>query len=62
MTAEHPLLSCIMPTADRRQFVAQALEYFLRQDYAHKELIVVDDGADAVADLMPADECVRYFR
>ncbi|MFN2599501.1 MAG: glycosyltransferase [Pyrinomonadaceae bacterium] len=58
----HPLISCIMPTADRRAFVARAVEYFLRQDYAEKELIVVDDGADAVADLIPADARVRYFR
>lgn len=60
--AAQPLVSCIMPTADRRSFVSQAIEYFLRQDYANKELIVVDDGADSVADLMPEDERVRYFR
>jgi glycosyltransferase involved in cell wall biosynthesis/predicted O-methyltransferase YrrM len=57
-----PLVSCIMPTADRREFVPLAVEYFLRQDYPDRELIVVDDGADAVADLMPEDERVRYFR
>jgi ADP-heptose:LPS heptosyltransferase/glycosyltransferase involved in cell wall biosynthesis/SAM-dependent methyltransferase len=51
-----------MPTADRRAFVPRAVEYFLRQDYAPKELIVVDDGSDPVADLMPADERVRYIR
>ncbi|MCA1818418.1 MAG: glycosyltransferase, partial [Acidobacteria bacterium] len=56
------LASCIMPTADRRAFVVRAVEYFLRQDYAEIELIVVDDGMDAVADLMPTDERVRYFR
>lgn len=57
-----PLVSCIMPTADRRRFVARAVEYFLRQDYESKELIVVDDGAGAVADLIADDERVRYFR
>jgi glycosyltransferase involved in cell wall biosynthesis len=57
-----PLVSCIMPTADRRRFVPLAVEYFLRQDYQHKELVVVDDGEDAVADLMPPDSRVRYFR
>jgi predicted O-methyltransferase YrrM len=51
-----------MPTAERRQFVSQAIEYFMRQDYSNRELIVVDDGEDAVADLMPDDERVRYFR
>lgn len=57
-----PLVSCIMPTANRRIFVGQAIQYFLRQDYPNRELIVVDDGADPVGDLMPADERVRYVR
>ncbi len=61
-TAASPLVSCIMPTCDRRQFVPQAIAYFLRQDYLNRELIVVDDGADSVADLMPADPRVRYIR
>jgi len=59
---ETPLVTCIMPTADRRAFVGRAVEYFLRQDYEAKELIVVDDGEDAVGDLMPRDARVRYVR
>ena len=59
---DRPLVSCIMPTADRRVFVPQAIACFLRQDYAHRELIVVDDGDDCVADLMPRDARIRYFR
>ena len=51
-----------MPTANRRRFVPQAIRYFLAQDYPHKELVVVDDGADHVADLMPDDLRVRYIR
>ncbi|HEX8129156.1 MAG TPA: glycosyltransferase [Pyrinomonadaceae bacterium] len=51
-----------MPTADRREFVAQAIRYFLRQDYDAKELIIVDDGREAVDDLVPPDGCVRYIR
>src|SRR5262249_22793780 len=57
-----PLVSCIMPTADRRLFVSQAIRYFLRQDYPRCELIVVDDGVDAVADAMPPDPRIRYVR
>ena len=57
-----PLVTCIMPTCDRRPFVAQAIRYFLRQDYPNKELIVVDDGADAVGDLVPNDPRLRYVR
>lgn len=51
-----------MPTCERRAFVPQAVKYFLRQDYEPKELIVVDDGADAVGDLLPEDERLRYVR
>ncbi len=61
-TDTRPLISCIMPTADRRAFVGRAVDYFLRQDYAECELIVVDDGADAVRDLVPEGGRVRYFR
>jgi glycosyltransferase involved in cell wall biosynthesis len=59
---EQPLVSCIMPTSNRRRFVAQAIWYFLRQDLASRELIVVDDGADGIADLLPGDERIRYVR
>jgi glycosyltransferase involved in cell wall biosynthesis len=55
-----PLVSCLMPTRNRRGFVAQAVDYFLRQDYERRELVVLDDGDDRVADLMPADPRVRY--
>src|SRR5262245_14700872 len=59
---ERPLVSCIMPTCDRRFFVPQALRYFLRQDYPRKELVVVDDGGDCIRDLIPGDPRVRYVR
>ncbi len=58
----HCLISCVMPTANRRAFVPQAIGYFLAQDYPHKELLIVDDGLDAVAELVPEDERLRYFR
>jgi glycosyltransferase involved in cell wall biosynthesis len=59
---ESPLVTCIMPTADRRPYVAQAIRYFQRQDYPNLELLIVDDGADAVADCVPDDPRVRYVR
>jgi glycosyltransferase involved in cell wall biosynthesis len=59
---ERPLVSCVMPTRNRRRFVAQSLWYFLRQDYQPRELIVLDDGEDAVGDLVPEDERIRYVR
>jgi glycosyltransferase involved in cell wall biosynthesis len=58
----HPLVSCIMPTYNRPLFVPQAIQYFLRQDYPHKELVIVDDGSNAVADLIPLHAQIRYVR
>lgn len=57
-----PLVSCIMPTYNRREFIPRALHYFLRQDYAPKELIIVDDGTDPIGDLLPPDDRLRYLR
>ncbi|MCB0244440.1 MAG: glycosyltransferase family 2 protein, partial [Anaerolineae bacterium] len=57
-----PLVTCIMPTRNRRRFVPLALAYFARQDYEPRELIVLDDGDDPVAELMPDDPRVRYVR
>jgi hypothetical protein len=59
---DEPLVSCTMPTCDRRPFVGRAIRYFLEQDYPNRELVIVDDGADCVADLIPTDARVRYFR
>ena len=61
MTASLPLVSCIMPTAGRRSFVPHAIRYFLNQDYSNKELVIVDDGRNRIADLVPDDPQVRYF-
>lgn len=57
-----PLVSCIMPTYNRRGFVPHAIQYFLRQAYTPKELIIIDDGNDDVSDLVPKDDRIRYFR
>lgn len=57
-----PLVSCIMPTYNRHVFASQAIHYFLTQDYPNRELIIVDDGSDAIDDLIPADERIRYIR
>ena len=40
------LVSCVMPTRDRRPFALQAVRYFLRQDFPTRELLVLDDGSD----------------
>ena len=61
MTAS-PLVSCIMPTKDRRAFVPRAIERFLAQDYEPRELVILDDGADPVRDCVPDDPRIRYLR
>lgn len=55
-----PLVSCIMPTANRRRWVPAAIDYFQRQDYPNRELIVLDDGEDRVVDVIPPDSRIRY--
>ena len=58
-----PLVSCLMPTYNRRSFVARAIRYYQQQDYPDRELIILDDGEDRVADLVPDDDpTVRYLR
>jgi hypothetical protein len=57
-----PLVSCIMPTYNRRPFVRLALECFRRQTYPQRELIAIDDGSDPVGDLMSDEPNVRYIR
>jgi hypothetical protein len=59
---ELPLVSCIMPTADRPEFAAQAIRCFQRQDYPRRELLVIDDGNASIAHLADQQPGVRYFR
>jgi glycosyltransferase involved in cell wall biosynthesis len=56
------LISCLCPTADRRPYLPLAITCFLRQDWPHKELLILDDGDDDVADLIPTDPRIRPLR
>src|SRR6516164_1127475 len=62
MRRDLPLVSCIMPTYNRRRFVPEAIRLFLTQDYPRKELVVLDDGEDNIADLIPSRSQIRYVR
>jgi glycosyltransferase involved in cell wall biosynthesis len=42
-----PLVSVIMPTFNRREFLQPAIESVLTQSFAHWELIIADDGSGA---------------
>jgi glycosyltransferase involved in cell wall biosynthesis len=54
------LVSCIMPTQNRRTFIPAAIQCFLDQTYEDRELVIIDDGDDRVADLIPVDPRIRY--
>ncbi|HYW73191.1 MAG TPA: glycosyltransferase [Pyrinomonadaceae bacterium] len=62
LRAQWPLVSCIMPTYNRRAYLPQSLQCFLHQDYPNRELLVIDDGSDAVGDLTGIAENIRYVR
>jgi glycosyltransferase involved in cell wall biosynthesis len=46
------LVSCIMPTYNRREFIPVALRCYSSQDWSDKQLVVIDDGPDAVGGLV----------
>jgi glycosyltransferase involved in cell wall biosynthesis len=60
--ANLPLISCIMPTYNRRSFIGLSLKAFEAQDYPAKELIVLDDGSDQVGDMVEKISHTRYIR
>ena len=57
-----PMVSCIMTTRDRGQFVLQSIRYFQRQNYPSRELLILDDGAQDLSSEMGSDERIRYVR
>lgn len=58
-----PLISVVIPSYNYGRFVADAIRSALRQDYVHREIIVVDDGStdDTRQRLAPFMEQIRYI-
>ena len=56
------LVSAVMPTANRRHLVPQAIDSFLSQTWPCKELWILDDGEDWAEDLIPYGQGVDYVR
>jgi glycosyltransferase involved in cell wall biosynthesis len=55
------LVSCITPTADRRDFWPRCIERFRAQDYPELEWVIMDNGARPIEDLLPLnDPRIRY--
>jgi hypothetical protein len=60
-TAERPLVSVLIPTWERAEMVAQAIDSVLAQDYGPIEVIVVDDGStDATPELLQDRPEIRF--
>jgi len=59
MSAPH--VSCIMPTANRANFIPLAVHHFLNSDYRDAELVIIDDGRESVAHLLPDHHRIKYF-
>ncbi len=57
-----PLVSCIMPTANREKYLHGAIQQFLNQDFKEKELVILDDGERPVKHLIPKDDQIKYHR
>ncbi len=55
-------VSCIVPTADRHDFLPAAIGCFLGQRFDAAELLIVDDGHEPVEHLVPDDPRIRYIR
>jgi glycosyltransferase involved in cell wall biosynthesis len=49
-----PLVSVLVPTFNRRRWLAEALQSLCRQTYPHFEAFVVNDGGEPVGDLIAA--------
>jgi glycosyltransferase involved in cell wall biosynthesis len=57
-----PLVSCIMPTRARTAFALRAIEYFQRQDWPERELVILEDGEPdpALAARAATDPRIRH--
>jgi len=60
METERPLVTCVMPTSNRVDFAVQAVEYFLRQRYPAREMIILDDSIRPFDHRLPDDPRIRY--
>ena len=61
--ADLPMVSIITPTYNRKNFVKLMIYNFFSQNYPADKLewIIVDDGAESIADMLPNDSRVKYY-
>ncbi|OMQ08168.1 glycosyltransferase [[Flexibacter] sp. ATCC 35103] len=58
---KEPMVSCIMPTYNRSEFITNAINQFLHQDYQNKELIIIDDSQMSIDNLVPESNLIKYI-
>jgi glycosyltransferase involved in cell wall biosynthesis len=51
-----------MPTYNRAQWIPLAIARFLKQTFTDAELVILDNGTDNTADVVPAHPRIRYIR
>lgn len=55
------MISCVMPTYNRRAFIPAAILCYQQQTWKERELIILDDGEDKIEDLIPPDPTIHYY-
>jgi glycosyltransferase involved in cell wall biosynthesis len=55
-------VTAICPTYNRRQYIPSMIACFLSQTLIDSELIIVDDGTDSIADLIPDNSRIKHIR
>lgn len=49
-----------MPTGNRRRFIPRSIDCFLSQTYPNLQIVILDDGDESIADLLPNDVRIKY--
>lgn len=55
------LVSIVLPTYNRSHFLFERLDEIIKQKYDQYEVIIVNDGGESIADLMPRDFRIRLI-
>jgi glycosyltransferase involved in cell wall biosynthesis len=61
-TKQAPLVSAVMPTYNRPEFVRHAFGQFITQTYPCKELVIIDDGEIPIPQSIAKHPWVKYIR